>query len=127
MITGLQLGSAAIVAKPALELVKDFLTRILAPTGDALGQAVAHPIVEWQKSSVERAATLRERAAQFVAESGENAQAVPGRLLFPILERASVEDNSEFSERWAALWRTPRRYSCCNPGISLYPWRAVSG
>jgi hypothetical protein len=101
--TGLKSAAALAVAKPAAELLKDFLGRIFAPTGDALGQVGAYPIVEWQKRRVERAAKLVQRAAELVVERGEIPQAVPGRLLFPILERGSVEEDEELAERWATL------------------------
>jgi hypothetical protein len=91
------------VGKPSAELVKDFLGKILAPTGDAVGQAMAHPIVEWQKLRVERANKLVIRAAQIVSDMGAEAHAVPGRLLFPLLERGSLEEDDALAERWAAL------------------------
>jgi hypothetical protein len=103
IITGLQVGSAALIAKPAAELVRDFLGKILAPTGDAAGQALAHPIVEWQRRRVERAAKLVENSAEIVAERNEEPKAVPGRLFFPIIERASVEEDANLTRRWAAL------------------------
>jgi abortive infection alpha-like protein len=101
-------GAAVIVGlqkfgEPAAELVKDFLGRILAPTGDALGQALAQPIVEWQKRRVERASKLVREAAAAVAESGQEPQPVPGRLLFPILERGSLEEDDELHQRWVSL------------------------
>lgn len=91
------------VASPAADLVKDFLGRILAPSADAIGTAVAHPIMEWQQRRVLRAAQLLEDAARAVVDNGGVPQPVPGRLLMPILERASVEDDERLSSVWARL------------------------
>jgi hypothetical protein len=91
------------VGKPTAELVKDFLGRVLAPTGNALGEALAHPIVEWQKRRVDRAQKLVGDAALIVAEAGDEAQQVPGRVLWPLLERGSVEEDEVFVSRWRAL------------------------
>jgi hypothetical protein len=91
------------LGKPSAELVKDFLGRILAPSGDAFGQVLAHPIVEWQKRRVERADKLVERAAAIAAERGEEPKPVPGRILFNILEHGSVEEDNDLAEPWAAL------------------------
>lgn len=46
------------VGKPSAELVKDFLGKILAPTGEAVGTVIALPIVEWQKRRIERGRKL---------------------------------------------------------------------
>src|SRR5688572_13325425 len=101
-------GAATIVglsvaAKPAIDLVKDFLGRLLTPTGDALGTALAHPIVEWQKRRVERANRLVQDAAGAVAASGLEPHPVPGRLLMPIIDRGSLEEDAALHERWVSL------------------------
>lgn len=88
---------------PASELVKDFLGRILSPAGDALGSAFAHPIVEWQKRRVERGTKLLEDAAAALQKANQEPQAVPARVLMPILERGSLEEDEELRERWVAL------------------------
>ena len=88
---------------PASELVKDFLSRILSPTGDALGSALAHPIAEWQKRRVERGKKLLEDAAAALQKANQEPQAVPARVLMPLLERGSLEDDDELRERWVAL------------------------
>lgn len=40
---------------PAASVVTNFLNRILSPAGDAIGEAAAYPIQEWQRKRVERA------------------------------------------------------------------------
>lgn len=99
----IRIAGLSYVGKPGAELLRDFLGRILAPVGDALGRVGAHPIVEWQKRRVERADKMFERAATIAAERGEAAQPVPGRILFNILEHGSVEEDNDLAERWAAL------------------------
>lgn len=91
------------VGTPAADVVKEFLNKVLAPPGTAIGKALAHPIVEWQKRRVERANRLVLDAAQIVADSGQEPQPVPGRLLMPILEKASLEEDDDLSRRWVAL------------------------
>lgn len=101
-------GAAIIVGlqklgPPAADVVKDFLTRVLAPTGDALGTAMAHPLVEWQKRRVARAAKLTEAAARQVQQVGVEPKAVPERLLMGILDKGSLEDDEVLVEHWATL------------------------
>jgi hypothetical protein len=93
----------ATVGKPGAELLRDFLGRILAPTGEALGTALAHPVLEWQKRRVGKGNEVLLAAAQKVQEAGVDAHAVPGRLLMPILEKSSLEDDPDLTERWSTL------------------------
>jgi hypothetical protein len=64
---------------------------------------LAHPIVEWQKRRVERASGLVQDAATAVSESRQEPQPVPPRVLIPILERRSLEDDAYLRDRWVAL------------------------
>jgi hypothetical protein len=91
------------VGQPAAELVREFLGKVLTPTADAVGQVAAYPIQEWQRRRVERAAELLIDAAVIVQETDLELQAVPGRILWPILERGSLEDDDELQRRWVAL------------------------
>jgi hypothetical protein len=91
------------VGKPSAELVKDFLGKILAPTGEAVGTAIAHPIVEWQKRRIERGQKVVEEAAVLVESHGAEPDAVPGRVLLPLLEKASVEEDEDLRQQWVAL------------------------
>jgi hypothetical protein len=43
------------------------------------------------------------RAATIIVEMEREPQPVPGRILWPLLERGSVEEDRDLSERWAAL------------------------
>jgi hypothetical protein len=91
------------VGKPSAELVTDFLGRVFAPTGDALGTGVAQPIVDWQKRRVERANKLILNAAAEVERLGEEPQVVPGRVLMPLLEKGSLEEDDNLQATWARL------------------------
>jgi hypothetical protein len=89
--------------KPTAELVTGFLSKILGPSGDALGSALAHPIAEWHARRVGRATAIVQGAAELLSHSGLEAHCVPGRLLFPILEMGSLEEHSELQECWTSL------------------------
>src|SRR3954465_7572990 len=88
-------GLAAGAAKPAADLVKDFLGRVLNPAGDAVGEAVAFPIREWQRKRVERANRIVLDAATVVITEQIEPQQVPGRVFGPLIEKASVEEDEE--------------------------------
>lgn len=91
------------VGTPSAQLVADFISRVLAPAGDALGSGLAHPILEWQKRRVERATQLVTGAAAKVEEAGVEPRPVPARLLMPLLEKGSLEEDAELQDHWSWL------------------------
>ena len=44
-----------------------------------------------------------EKAERMAQEAGFTPQAVPPKILFPLLEGASLEDNEDLNTMWAAL------------------------
>ncbi len=91
------------VGQPTAGMVKDFVGRIFGPTADALGQVLADPVVEWRQRRAERAQQVIEDAAKLVAEQGKEPQAVPARVLMPLLEKGSLEEDDSLHARWVAL------------------------
>ena len=66
-------------------------------------QAAAHPILEWQRKRVSRAQELVERAAYQLQAHGHEPKSVPGRVLMPLLESGSLEEDERLKEVWANL------------------------
>jgi len=95
-----------VVGPPATKVVTDFLGKIFAPTGDALGDALAHPIVQWQRRRVERANRLVREAAAHLEARGIEPRPVPARVLMPLLEKGSLEEDDGLGAKWAALLAT---------------------
>lgn len=87
------------VGKPAAELVKDLVERFLGPAVDAKGQALK----EWLESRNERAANTLLGASEMLHVAGIAPQPVPGRILFPLLQSAALEENEALARQWAAL------------------------
>jgi Abortive infection alpha len=91
------------VGAPMAALATDFLSRVLAPGADATGVALAHPIEEWHRKRVDRANEIVVSAARILEEEGVDPQPVPGRILFPILQSGSLEENDALRSTWARL------------------------
>src|SRR5262245_44725718 len=91
------------IGPPTTELVKDFLGRILSPSADAIGSGVAAPIQAWAKRRVEVAEQTITKAAILLHDAKIEPQTVPGRILMPILEKASLEEDDNLHRRWVAL------------------------
>jgi hypothetical protein len=91
------------VGQPGAELVKDFLGKILTPVAETSGEVLAHPIKEFQRRRVDRANQLVIDAATIADKSGLVVHEVPGRILWPLLEKGSVEEDDELRRKWAQL------------------------
>src|SRR5689334_21169480 len=91
--TALTILGLAIAIKPVGDVAADFLKRVLGPSADAGGQVLAHPIQQYQAARVKRAQEMLATASDILESRGHAAQHVPGRILFPILEKASLEED----------------------------------
>lgn len=88
------------LAKQALEPVNDLVKRIAGPLADELGAylgSIARPY------RIVREVKAMQKAQRMLKEAGIAPQAIPPRLLLPILEGASIEDDEDLHSRWAAL------------------------
>jgi hypothetical protein len=98
VITGL-----TVVGKPTLEVLKDAVGRIVNPSADAIGQGLSISWKQWAKRREENAARTVIDAATILVAEHITPQAVPGRILLPILESSSVEEDDELHQMWARL------------------------
>jgi len=77
-----------------------FLDEILKPTAALMGDDLANRYRSWRARNI---AEVLDAAVVMLDASGLPPAPVPGRLLFPILEHASVEENEELRRRWSSL------------------------
>jgi hypothetical protein len=80
-----------------------FLQKVLSPAATALGEgAAAARSMRLFFHAMTSAAAIEQAAASLDA-AGAVAVPVPGRVLWPILERASLEDDPGLTSAWSAL------------------------
>jgi hypothetical protein len=91
------------VGGKGIELVSEFVKEIFKPSATVIGEELAQPLKAWQERRPERATRLIIDAAVAVEESGETPQSVPGRILGPLLEKGSLEDDDDLRARWVRL------------------------
>jgi hypothetical protein len=99
IIFGASAGTSAGLAKPAGELLKSLLERFLGPSADLAGDGLRGFFVRRRQ----RAESVLQEAVQMLDEANLKPSAVPGRILMPLLEAASLEEEPELSQKWAAL------------------------
>lgn len=94
LIMGLQT-----VGKPAAEAAKELIVRLLGPTTDLGGDALKH----WVHAGIARGHDTVVTAGAIVEQAGLGIRPVPGRILIPILEHSSLEEDESLRAKWAAL------------------------
>ena len=84
----------------ALEPVKTALTNVASPFTAEIGKLIALPFKWW---NFRASFAIMEKAKKFLDEKGIKPQQVPMKLLAPILEYGSLEDDESMQDRWAKL------------------------
>jgi len=85
-------GMAALAGKVAYD--------IAGPLAKELGEMLKEEVQPYRAPRRKR---LLEKTAAMLRDGEIRAHAVPGRILFPILEYASHEDDDDLHSKWAAL------------------------
>jgi hypothetical protein len=91
------------VGKPTAVALASIVGKILSPSVDAIGEGIAAPLQAWARRRGERAGATLVAAAQMLQKANIEPHAVPGRVLMPILEHASWEQDPALQSKWAAL------------------------
>src|SRR5580658_4151407 len=90
-------GAAAVgAAIPFTSIAK----RMLGPAADEVAEMWRDQVRVYRYG---RQVKLLEKVEKMAQEAGFSPQAVPPKLLFPLLEGASFEDNESLHTMWAAL------------------------
>ncbi|HEY4359679.1 MAG TPA: Abi-alpha family protein [Bryobacteraceae bacterium] len=90
-------GAGAIAAAiPFTSIVK----RMLGPAADEVAEMWRDQVRVYR---YERQVKLLEKVEKIAKDAGFEPQSVPPKILFPLLEGASVEDNESLHDMWAAL------------------------
>jgi hypothetical protein len=107
-------GAAAVgAAIPFTGIVK----RMLGPAADELAEMWRDQVRLYR---YERQLKCIEKAERMAQEAGFTPQAVPPKILFPLLEGASFEENENLHDMWAALLAnaaSPENSEAVRPGF----------
>src|SRR5216684_2604879 len=89
-------ATAVAAAIPFTAIVK----RMLGPAADELAEMWRDQVRLYR---YERQLTCVKKAERMAEKAGFTPQAVPPKILFPLLEGASFEENENLHDMWAAL------------------------
>lgn len=83
-----------------LDLIKDFVGKLIGPTIEEIGLLFSDKIKYFRfKNQVD----ILVKAEKYVKEKKIKIKEVPIKILVPLLENASLEDDSEMQEKWANM------------------------
>lgn len=106
-------GAAITAAVPFTAIVK----RMLGPAADELAEMLRDQVRLYR---YERQLKCLEKAERMAKDAGYTPQAVPPKILFPLLEGASFEENEHLCTMWAALLAnaaSPKNAEKVRPGF----------
>jgi Abortive infection alpha len=95
----------------------DAVRRMLGPAADEVGEILRDRVKLYR---YERQAKLLEKFDRITKEAGFTPQPVPPKILFPLLEGASFEDDENLHDMWAALLAnaaSPENSDTVRPGF----------
>ena len=95
---GLELAKEGV--KQLIEPVTDIVKQLLGPAAAEIGLAWGDSLRFWR---LKRTIHLLEDVRQFASEAGLQLKPVAPRILFPLLEAASLQDDVDLHQRWVAL------------------------
>ena len=82
------------------DLVKDFVGKLIGPTIEEVGLLFSDKIKYYRfKNQV----NILIKAKAYVQKKDINLKEIPTKILVPLLENASLEDNSEMQDKWANM------------------------
>ena len=96
-------GIESIVATGATTLAVDLLRRLAGPAADQVGCMLGDKAWEYRANNLIK---ITQRLQRKLIDASLPANAIPPRLLLPIIENCSVEDNETLQDMWAGLLAT---------------------
>jgi len=98
----LKLAELKYVGEPVARTAGNLAERAVGPSFDELGMTLREWFVEWKRERAGRAAQIVLDATASIHRRGLTPQTVPGRIIWPILERGSLEEEPDLYRRWVA-------------------------
>ena len=83
-----------------LELAKDFLGKLISPTIEEVGLLIADNIKYFRfKNQIK----ILIKAEEYVEKKNIKIKEIPIKILVPLLENASLEENEDLQDKWANM------------------------
>lgn len=88
------------IIETSLEIAKDFLQRIINPPLEELGLLVADNVKYWRFKNQLK---ILRKADEYIKQNNIKTKQIPLKVLVPLLDGASLEEDNELRDKWSAL------------------------
>jgi hypothetical protein len=88
------------IAKAGLEKAKDFIGKLITPAIEEAGGIIQDTVKSWR---VKNQVNIALKAQKYFERKGLDPKKVPLKILVPLLENGSLEDDENMQDKWAAL------------------------
>lgn len=105
--------------RPLAEVLTAFVNTLFDSSLNAADKGVAGP--GWARRRGENAARVMLDAAKLLDTANVQAQPVPGRLLMPILEKGSLEEDDRVRHTWSRLLATAANPTTADTVLTSFP------
>src|ERR1022692_980913 len=99
-MTDKELNIKSSTIEKGLELAKDFLGKLISPTIEELGLLVADNIKFLRFKNQIR---ILLKAKDYVQRNNISVKEIPIKILVPLLEKASLEEDDKLQDKWAKM------------------------
>ncbi len=94
------INASSKAVEKGLELAKDFLTKIIGPSAEEIGLLMADNIRFFRfKNQVK----ILSKSQEYIARKNISLRQVPVKVLVPLLENASLEEDDELQVKWSNM------------------------
>jgi hypothetical protein len=103
MLASIMDGTGEILKSGALTHITDLLNKLAGPAFEEVGAILRDNVRVYR---VRNLLKTEEKTRRILEDAGFHPKSVPSRLLLPILDTCSIEDDDDLQERWAGLLAT---------------------
>ena len=95
-----KLDITSTVLEKGLDSVKEFLQKLIGPTVDEIGLVLSENVRLWRLKNQVR---ILSKAESYLKSKNINPKKISLKVLLPLLDGASLEEEEELSDKWASL------------------------
>jgi hypothetical protein len=117
--TAVAIAGLITTGRPLADVLTDFVNTLFDSSLSAADKGVAGPV--WARRRGESAAKVMLDAAKILDTANIVAQPVPGRLLIPILEKGSLEEDERVRTTWSRLLATAANPTTADTVLTSFP------
>ena len=99
-IKGIKIDVTSTLGEKSLDIIKEFANKLIMPSIEEAGLLIKTPFTLWRfKNEI----NVLAKAKAYCEAKGISIKTIPMKLLCPLLEMASLEEDEYLQDKWATL------------------------